>query len=148
MPSSMTGVLAAAQTGFDAQRAELVDARSRQTLAVVTKTATGTGDISRTMSLDRKFRLVFVRCHFSGTAGTDKFVVTLDSVNGTAYDTTLFTLALAGINKDVNLRIGEGDQDEPCPWTFQAGDKIRLAWTNPDSGNITWGLEVGLALAT
>ena len=65
-----------------------------------------------------------------------------------AYDTRLFTVSLAGIDKDVNLRIAVDEMTEPSAWTFQAGDKLRAAWVNPDTGNMTWGLEVGLALAS
>lgn len=48
----------------------------------------------------------------------------------------------------MNLRIPAEESVDPSPWTFQVGDTVRVRWTNPDSGNITWGLEVGLALAS
>ncbi len=134
--------------GFAAQDAELAAMRQRQLAAVLTRTVTGTADIDETVELDRKFRLVFIRCHFAGTSGTAKFTISVDSVAGSAYDARLFTITLAGTNKDVNLRIGDGDLYEPSPWTLQAGDSVRIQWTNPDSGNITWGLEIGLALAS
>ena len=148
MASNLGRILETAQSGFAAQEAELVAIRERQLVAVVTRTATGSADINNTVKLDRKFRLVFIRCHFSGTSGTAKFTISIDSANGSAYDTQLFAITLAGTNKDVNLRISDRDLREPSPWTFQAGDTLRIQWTNPDSGNITWGLEVGLALAS
>jgi hypothetical protein len=46
------------------------------------------------------------------------------------------------------LRLGGEEAFDPSAWTFQAGDKVWIKWTNPDSGNMTWGLEVGLALAS
>jgi len=59
-----------------------------------------------------------------------------------------FTITQAGVNNDVNLRLGGEEAFDPSAWTFQVGDKVWIKWTNPDSGNMTWGLEVGLALAS
>jgi len=127
---------------------DLVELRRRQLLAVVTRTATGTGNIAHTFKLDQRYRLVFMRCHFSGTSGTVPLVISMDSGNGSAYDSVLFTITQAGVSRDVNLRIGGGDAEDPSSWTFQETDAVRVDWTNPDSGNITWGLEVGLAPAS
>jgi len=54
----------------------------------------------------------------------------------------------AGTGQDVNFRISADEISEPSPWTFQPGDAVRIQWTNPDNGNMSWGLEVGLALAS
>lgn len=148
MARDRSNILRAVKGELDLLDLELDELRRRQLRAVVTKTATGTGDIADTFELDRKFRLVFIRCHFSGTNGTAAFVLSTDSVNGSAYDAKLFSISQAGIGQDVHLRIGDGDTREPSAWTFQAGDGIRIDWTNPDSGNITWGIEVGLVLAS
>lgn len=129
------------------QEAELAELRSRLAQIVTRKTATGAGDINHTFALDTRFRLVYVRCHFTGNAGTAPFLLHIDSAAGSAYDAALFTITLAGVSRDVHLRIGEGDVWEPSAWTFQADDALRILWTNPDSGNITWGLDVGLAPA-
>lgn len=133
---------------LDAVDLDMVELRRRQLLAVASRTATGTGNIAHTFKLDQRYRLVFVRCHFAGTSGTAPLAISMDSTNGSAYDAVLFTVTQAGVTRDVNLRIGGGDADDPSSWTFQAGDAIRVDWTNPDSGNITWGLEVGLAPAS
>ena len=125
MARDRSNILRAVKGELDLLDLELDELRARQLRAVVTKTATGTGDIANTFELDRKFRLVFIRCHFSGTSGTAAFVLSSDSVGGSAYDTR-----------------------EPSAWTFQTGDSIRIDWTSPDSGNITWGIEVGLVLAS
>lgn len=130
------------------QESELADVRQRQALAVSVRTATGSGDINHTFGLDRKFRLVFMRCHFGGTSGTAAFHISVDSDSGSAYDARLFTISQAGVDKDVHLRIGGGDTEEPSAWTFQSDDAVRVQWANPDSGSITWGLEVGLAIAS
>jgi hypothetical protein len=141
-------ILETAQAGLTQQTLELSEARARQLLAVTAKAATGSGNIDATLSLDRRFRLVFVRCHFAGGTGTAAFTISVDSTRGSAYDAKLFTITQAGVNKDVNLRIGGDDAVDPSAWTFQPGDKVWIKWTNPDSGNMTWGLEVGLALAS
>ncbi len=148
MATDRSQILRAVDAALAVREAELAETRARQMLAVVTKAATGSADIDQMFALDRKYRLVFIRCHFAGTAGSAAMTVSVDSGSGSAYDTQLFTVTQAGTNNDVNLRIGEGDTDEPSAWTFQANDTIRIQWTNPDSGNITWGLEVGLALAS
>jgi len=141
-------LLRAVDAQLNAVDPDLVELRRRQLLAVASRTATGTGDIAHTFKLDKRYRLVFLRCHFSGTSGTAPLVISMDSGNGSAYDAILFTLSLAGTGKDVNLRIGGGDAEDPSAWTFQAGDAVRVDWVNPDSGNITWGVEVGLAPAS
>ncbi len=138
----------AAEAGLATQEAELAASRTRQVLSIMTKTATGNADIVRSFSLDRTFRLIFVRCHFAGTAGSNPLSITLDSANGTAHDAQLYTLVRAGIGHDVNFRIPVEENREPSPWTFGENDAIRIDWTNPDGGSITWGLEVGLALAS
>jgi len=148
MPTDLSKILETAGAGFAAQESELATVRARQLLSVVTRTATGTGDIDETFGLDCRFRLVFVRCHFSGTSGFASLAVSVDSAGGSAYDTRLFTITRAGTGRDVNLRIAADEGNEPSPWTFQVDDDVRIQWANPDSGNITWGLEVGLAIAT
>ena len=144
----LSKILETAEAGLTQQTLELSEARARQLLAVTAKAATGSGNIDATFSLDRRFRLVFVRCHFAGGTGTAAFTISVDSTRGSAYDTKLFTITQAGVNKDVNLRIGGDDAVDPSAWTFQPGDKVWIQWTDPDSGNMTWGLEVGLALAS
>lgn len=148
MAREISKILETAQAGLTQQTLELSEARARQLLAVTAKAATGSGNIDATFSLDRRFRLVFVRCHFAGGTGTAAFTISVDSTRGSAYDTKLFTITQAGVNKDVNLRIGGNDVVDPSAWTFQPGDKVWIKWTNPDSGNMTWGLEVGLGLAS
>ncbi len=141
-------VLRAAEMAFALQDAEVAEARSRAIRSLAAGTATGTSDIDETFGLDQPYRLVFVRCHFAGNAGTAAFSISVDSGSGSAYDTKLFTISQAGTDKDVFLRTGGTTAQEPAAWTFQAADKVRVQWTNPDSGNLTWGLEVGLALAS
>jgi len=148
MPTGAYEILASAREGLTRQEEEISAVRSRQPLAVFTKTATGNGDIDNALGLDRKFRLVFVRCHFAGGSGKAPLTVSVDSAAGAEYDARLFTIAKAGAGRDVNFRLSAEESAEPSPWTFQAGDAVRVQWSNPDAGNIIWGLEVGLAIAT
>ena len=141
-------IIQAVEAALAIQEFELSEIRARQLVAVITKTATGSGDINHTFALDGKYRLIFARCHFAGSAGTAAFTLSVDSGDGSAYDTRLFTITSAGTDRDVHLRIGSGDTGEPSAWTFQLNDSLRIQWVNPDSGNITWGLEVGLAPAS
>lgn len=148
MPVDRSGILSAVRSQLELQALEQQELRGRLLRSVVSKSATGVTHIGHTFSLDRKYRLVFVRCHFSGTSGTADFAISLDSVNGSNFDTGLFSVTNVGVGNDVHMRIGDGDTSEPSAWTFQVNDAIRIDWTNPDPGNITWGLEVGLVLAS
>lgn len=149
MAANRSDILDAAAGGLAAQESELAALRARQPLLIVGRTATGTGNVDHAFTLDRAFRLVFVRCHFSGTPGVAAaLAISVDSAGGSAYDARLFTITRAGVGRDVNLRITDEESAEPSPWTFQPGDALRVQWTNPDDGNITWGLEVGLAVAS
>ena len=145
MAAEIDQILQAAQDALDRQESELQSLRAQQIRAVVVRTATGSGNTDELFQLDEPFRLIFLRCHYTGTSGTNPLHVSLDSAAGSAYDTRLFTVSQPGIDKDVNLRIAADEMTEPSAWTFQAGDKLRVEWVNPDAGNITWGLEVGLA---
>jgi hypothetical protein len=148
MPRTQTNILTAAQIAIAAQDEQLESVRARQMLIVAPQTASGSADIDNVFSVDQKFRLVYVRCHFSGTMQTAALRLSLDSANGAAYDCDLYTITKAGPGRDVNLRLPAEESVEPSAWTFQSGDALRVQWTNPDSGNITWGVEVGLAVAS
>lgn len=148
MAAEIDQILQAAQDALDRQESELQALRAQQILSVVVATASGSGNTDALFLLDEPFRLIYVRCHYSGTVGTNPLHLSVDSVAGSAYDTRLFTVSQAGIDRDVNLRIAADEMTEPSAWTFQGGDKLRVEWVNPDTGNITWGLEVGLAPAS
>jgi hypothetical protein len=148
MANGRSDILRATQVILDEQNREVQAVRDRQLLSVVSQTGTGSGDIDADFGLDQKFRLVFVRCHFAGGTGVNPFVMLLDSAVGPAYDARLFTISQAGANRDVNLRVTGEDLLDPSPWTFDAADRVRFQWANPDGGNMTWGLTVGMALAS
>ncbi|MCC7291929.1 MAG: hypothetical protein IT449_07705 [Phycisphaerales bacterium] len=144
MAPDMTTLIAAAQAQMDRQVEELAEQEAQALRAVVAKQATGNGSISHTFKLDRKFRLVYVRCHFSSGLGTAAMKISVSSASGSAYNTLLQTITGVGVGTDVNQRMDA--LTEPSPWTFQQGDSVKVEWTNP--GTTSWGLEVGLALAS
>lgn len=148
MTTDMSPLLQAAQISFAAQEQELAATRALQRLSIVGSVATGSADINNTFSLDRAFRLVFVRCHFVGGTGTAPMTISVSSGSGTAYDTLLYTIPAGGTGMDVNFRLPAQENAEPSSWVFQVGDAVRMGWVNPDSPNMTWGLEVGLAIAS
>ena len=148
MPRDLTRIQKTAEVVLAEQSVELAAARARQLLAVGTKAATGTGHLDQTFALDVRFRLVFVRCHFAGAPGTGPLAISVDSGRDPVYDARLYTVTRAGTNRDVNFRVPAEESQDPSPWTFQTGDAVRIQWTNPSPGNIAWGLEVGLAMAS
>lgn len=148
MTRTLSDILLTADAALARQSVEIAATQVRQQRAVTAKTSTGGADIDATFSLDVRFRLVFIRCHFAGGSGTAPLTISLDSAQGSAHDTLLFTIIKAGTGRDVHLRIPADESRDPSPWTFQTGDSIRIQWTNADWGNTTWGLEVGLAIAS
>jgi hypothetical protein len=140
-------VIEVAEAALAAQQSEMAASLQRQLQAVTAATSTGSGDINAAFSLDVRFRLVFVRCHFVGTLMRAPLSIVLDAAQGSTHDATLFVLKRAGPGRDVNFRIGADENEDPSAWTFQTGDAVRVQWTNPDPGNIAWGLQVGLAMA-
>ena len=75
MARELTKILETAQAGLTQQSLELSEVRARQRLSVTTKAATGSGNIDATFSLDLRYRLVFVRCHFAGGTGAAAFTI-------------------------------------------------------------------------
>ncbi len=93
-----------------------------------------------------RFALVLVRAHFGDANGTADMTLKLDSTHGQFFDTTLWTFRGVGRtaadgDADRHFRI---PADELLHWIFEPGDALVFEWTNPDSGNQHWGLEVGL----
>ena len=148
MAVNAAAILASAGEVLAAQDQEVAAGRARRPLLIACRTASGSGDIDHTFQLDRTFRLVFVRCHFVGTSGRNAFMVGIEAGLGAAYDCDLFTINRAGAGRDVNFRLTAEEAAEPSAWTFQSGDAVHVRWLNPDSGNIIWGLEVGMAPAS
>ncbi len=145
---NMSEILQTAQQGFAAQAAELAAIQQRLLSHVITKSATGSTDISQSMGLDRQFRLIYVRCHFTAGVGSAQLTVSVDSAKATAYHCQLIKILQAGTGKDVFRHVSQTNLEDPSPWTIDTGDAVKIAWINPDPGLMTWGLECGFALAS
>lgn len=90
--------------------------------------------------------LVFARAHFLGGTGTATMTLYVDSRLGRNHDSNLWAWTSAGTTgNDVNFRIVP---EELMHWSFRRGDELVFTWTNPDTGNMAWGLEVALADAS
>ena len=91
---------------------------------------------------------VFVRGHFNriASSGTDvaDMLMIVDSGHGVFYDNELHTFENVGEGYDAVLRVPEA---ELMHYITDVGDEIVFEWTNPDSGDISWGLEVGYIYA-
>lgn len=95
-----------------------------------------------------RFVPVFIRGGFSGGTGSDTLTLKVDHRSTLIrLDHTLCTVASVGTSSASILNI-RWDMDEYPQWVLFYGDILVLEWTNPDSGTMTWGVEVGLADAT
>lgn len=106
--------------------------------------ATGSSNMSESFGLDEPWTLVSVYCHFALGAGNADLVFSLDSILGSAYDVTVFTLEQVGSSKEATFRLGTPETGAPSAWHFQKSDLVKFAWTNPDDGVMAWGLRVGM----
>ena len=113
------------------------------------------GDVTDTTSPARftldadRFLLVFIRItteRIQGTPGSDTagLAIKVDNVLGPQYDHTLKTIEGIGPTGIASFPLRFTDE-ERSQWVFKRGDVIVLEWTNPDAGDIRWGVEVGLA---
>lgn len=92
--------------------------------------ATGAVAIATALSPKTPFRLLSVALHLNAAATQETFTLTCDAGRGTAYDTKLYSKAMAGV-QDVVVPFGEG-------YEFMENDEIDGAWTNTDTK--TYGL--------
>lgn len=129
--------------------------------SVVIFEANGTGNISevfppKPMRPWQRFTLAFLRVHFRDeTAGS---LTADDAADLTAYidshpekdiagmyDVKAYDFGSAGFNQDVHA----APVPEELPrWIVRRGFALRLDWTNPQTGNIGWGIEIGLIPST
>jgi len=93
----------------------------------------------------KPFVVRFVRAHFTEGTGTADLVLNIDSARGRFHDTALWTVEDVGTGTDAHFRC---PTDQLSHFVFQEDDVLVLTWANPDSGNINWGVEVGLIEVT
>lgn len=101
--------------------------------------ATASAAISETTgAVDRPTRFDSLTLNLSLAPTTsENFTITLDSRNGAAYDTLLYSLDLSA-GSVTDLVLDESDIDI----TLYDGDALVIAWTNTDTR--TYGLELTL----
>lgn len=75
----------------------------------------------------------------SGGSGTADLVIWNKALESSLFDSQLFTIAGVGLNKPCFARI---EEEERVAWTVLPDRKLHLAWTNPDDGNMEWGLQL------
>lgn len=97
-----------------------------------TTKATGSAALSLEVAPGRPWQLEEIRIHLNAAGGSGNLTVTLDSVSGAAYNAVLLKQDMAQITDFVFA--------PERPMTFNAGDKIVIAWAN--SGGKTYGVEV------
>lgn len=88
--------------------------------------------------------LLYVRGEFAGGSGTADLSLYLDRQAARKVlkrSTILFTWLDVGDTKQVHTRIPVEEREA---WSFMKGDELVFVWTNPDSGNMSWLLEIGL----
>ena len=115
--------------------------------------ATGNGDIAHTFQKgnNRPFVLSTLEVHFVGGTGTADLTISRDSEHGSAYDTSMITVEGAGTTgDDVALFVTDNEIYRRYLFDVYSGsvDTLRIDWTNPDAGNMVWGIVLGLAYAT
>lgn len=91
--------------------------------------------------------LLFIRARFSGGSGTADLTLYIDKHPVSQTPKTyfeLYTFLDVGPTKQVH---GRWTKDEQDAWQFKKGDELVIEWTNPDPGNMSWSLEVGLTNA-
>ncbi len=102
---------------------------------IVVVSGTGIGVIPDTTASTKRFRLICVTCHFDGAPTTSEdFTVTLDALDGAAYDTVLMAIDPSLVAATDIVYIPDGDL------FVEAGDQILLAYLNTD-GN-TFGTRI------
>lgn len=109
---------------------------------------TGSGDMNEGIRgpADGPFYLAFARCHFVGGSGLAHVTLSVRSGIGTTYDAQLFEVQSRGVGRDMNVQYQAEEKRWPSPWLFGPRDEVVFAWTNPDSGTMVWGLQVGIAV--
>lgn len=107
-------------------------------------TATGTGNIDSVFGLCNGYSLIALSVHFSlldgeGSTGVADLTLNIDSGHRAMWDTTLWTFEDVGYGTDVHFRVLPEEREH---WQYSKNDRLKLAWTDPSSGNIVWGIEM------
>jgi hypothetical protein len=99
--------------------------------------ATGTGAIAFSQAVTETSRLASVTVHFDAAPTTsENFVITLNSGDGAAYDTVLFSFDPSSDSTTDLVYLPDGEV------YLLAGDALDVSYTNTDG--VTYGLQVTL----
>jgi len=93
---------------------------------------TGNAEMSLTLAPDESFRIKEIRVHLNAAGGAGNFTVTVNAINGTAYDLNMITQDMTAVTDLV--------WQPDIPVQFESGDEINFAWEN--AGGKTYGLTV------
>ncbi len=97
--------------------------------------ATGSGAIAATTASTKAFKLKSVTCHLdAGPTTSEDLTVTLDALDGSAYDTVLKRVDPSLVAAQDIVYLPDGDS------LFEAGDQIAVDYTNTDGA--TFGLRI------
>ncbi|MBV6429797.1 MAG: hypothetical protein KIPDCIKN_04372 [Haliscomenobacter sp.] len=130
------------QGGADILSAHMAPERDRR---IKTVRATGSANLALDIGpvTSKALKLVYVRAHFAGGTGNASVTIGIDSANGAAYDSTLDTVTARGTGADLFYKVPPAESADPSPWAIKPGDAYTVRWTNPDAGNMTYGVEAG-----
>lgn len=109
-----------------------VDADSLYIVAKYVAETTATGDlIFAGLRFDEAWEFVGFKLHLTAAcATTENFVVSIDSVRGTSFDTVIKTVPMNGVSDYIWIA--------PMPVPILANDIVKVTWVN--GGDKTWGL--------
>jgi len=97
--------------------------------------ATGSGAMAVTFDPEGSCKILQINLHLNAASATSEdLVISLDSVNGTAYDVNVVTHNMDTVK---DLIISAHDIND---FVMFAADKLTFAWTNTNTR--TWGLEI------
>ena len=94
--------------------------------------ATGAAAINATTALTSGFRLSSITLHASAALAAEDLVISVDALDGAAYDTVLATVAMDGLTNYTYTPTND--------LIFEAGDQIVV--THANTGTKTYGLRI------
>jgi len=119
----------------DTVATDLTAIRTALERAPTVKNATGAAALSTLTAVADTYRLTSVSLHFSSAPTTsENVVISLDSIDGAAYDTVLYSVDPSASSATDIVYIPSGDLQ------FKAGDEILVAYSNTDT--VTYGLRI------
>lgn len=101
----------------------------------------GSANIASRLCHPKGLVLVSVRCAFASGTGTASMTLTSFRADIAETLATLLTIPAVGTGTDVFVPFSEQESNTGA-WTVIPGEILQINWTNPNSGTMTWALEV------